>query len=255
MDSQLQQQLAEHNRWWLQALLFLPQAQQPATGWLWLLLDDMLQTALLPTQSSNARLNLSWWQEQLRQPGDSGHPGLRTLKTQRPDLPAHPAWPHWFDACQQLLNQPAEQALTLCHKAWQQLEAALADHPHPPCEPTAAILACEQALAQQRNRVRFGLPGHSALAALPPRIWQQPAATGPEWQQADTLLRHLAARALELNTAAHLPAATALRLWLARQRLRQWQIQGLNAYNGLRLSPWRSLLGFWLTARRHRSRQ
>ncbi len=254
MNSQLRQSLLERQPLWLQALMFVPETRREASGWLWLLLDEMQQTALLPSQSSNARLKLAWWQEQIARPASGQHPATRALQALCPDLLQAPHWTDWFRACDALLTQPLDQALTACQQAWLALENILEDQGETHTA-LARLLGEETALAQQRNRIRFGLPGHAALADISPDFWPSLPEQDPQYAQADARIRQLAAEALAQARAVTTPTALAshLRGWIAHYRLGQWQKQGLGAYNGLHISPWRSLLGFWNSARRHRS--
>ncbi len=253
MTPPLRQHLLEAHPLWLQALMFLPEAQREATGWLWLLLAEMQQTALLPGQSSNARLKLAWWQDQIQQAAGSQHPALQALQRLRPDLLQAPYWAGWFQACDALLTQPLDQALAALQQHWLALENRL-EETHG--EPVAAtrLLAQEMALAQHRNRIRFGLPGHAALADIPADFWQSLPEDAPHYPKADQRIRQLAGET-RANSNIHATPALASRLrgWLAHYRLGQWHKRGLGAYNGLDISPWRSLLGFWNSARRHRS--
>ncbi len=252
MNPTLRQSLGERQPQWLQALSFVPAERQAATGWLWLVLDDMLQTALLPSQTHNARLKLGWWQEQLQQPGHGGHPALQGLRQQAEHLLRHPAWADWFHGCEQLLQQETEAPLVQCQQAWTALEGALDPQAPAADERLPACLARETALAQQKNRIRFGLPGMGALADLPAELWAAPEPTHPAGAEADRRLRQLADQALPCPRQG--PLATILRGRLAQHRLEQWRKRGLKAYNGLSVSPWRSLLGLWLCARQTRSR-
>lgn len=255
MNEHLRQHLLEQHPPWLQALMFLPEARREATGWLWLLLAEMQQTALLPSQTGNARMKLAWWQEQIQPSSTSNHPAVQALQHLRPDLLQDPHWPGWFQACEQLLTQPVDQALFPLQQHWLGLEQRLEESPGE-TDATARMLAGEMALAQHRNRIRFGLPGHAALADIPADFWQALPEKDPRFAQADTRIRQLAGEALAVKGIHCAPAlASRLRAWLAHYRLGQWQKRGLGAYNGLNLSPWRSLLGFWHSARRHRSRQ